>query len=125
MLGSKLKLTNKVYGALKAIALVILPAAATLYFALAKTWHLPYQQDVIGSIAALNTFLGTVLHISSATYVPPTDGSLVIDKGNPAKDVYSLQLSTPVEDLAGKKTFTLGVVPRVPVTPPVSVPPSS
>jgi hypothetical protein len=120
-----MKLSNKVYGFLKAFTLIVLPAAGTFYFTMAATWHLPHQQDVVGSIAALTTFLGTVLHISSATYKPPTDGNLVIDKSHPDKDVYSLELSTAVEELAGKSQITLGVGPKKPITPPVPIPPSS
>ena len=63
-----MKMTNKVYDALKWIAQYLLPAAGTLYFALAATWGLPYGEQVVGTITAVDTFLGVVLGISSATY---------------------------------------------------------
>ena len=59
---------NKVYDTLKWIALILLPAVGTLYFALANIWSLPYPQEVVGTITAIDAFLGAVLGISSAQY---------------------------------------------------------
>lgn len=61
-------MTNKVYDVLKEIAIVWLPAIGTLYFALAGIWGLPYGEQVVGTITAVDTFLGVVLHISNARY---------------------------------------------------------
>lgn len=61
-------LKNKVYDILKWIALVVLPAIATLYFALAGIWHLPYGEEVVGTITAIDTFLGAILQISTNNY---------------------------------------------------------
>lgn len=61
-------MSNKVYDILKWIALVVLPALGTLYFALASIWGLPYGQEVVGTITAIDTFLGALLGISSAQY---------------------------------------------------------
>lgn len=102
-------MSNKTYNALKLVALVILPALGTLYFALAGIWGLPYAEKIVGSITAVDTFLGVVLHLSSSSYKPAEDGQLVVDKSHPEKDVYSLQLSTPVEDLEQKDYVHLKV----------------
>ena len=59
---------SKVYDTLKAIALVWLPAIATLYFALAGIWGLPYAEQIVGTITALDTFLGVILGISNSAY---------------------------------------------------------
>lgn len=59
---------NKTYDVLKYIAQVVLPALGTLYFALAGIWGLPYGEQVVGTITALDTFLGALLHVSSNTY---------------------------------------------------------
>lgn len=59
---------NKTYDVLKYIAQVVLPALGTLYFALAGIWGLPYGEQVVGTITALDTFLGALLHVSSSTY---------------------------------------------------------
>lgn len=63
-----MKLSNKTYDILKWIAQYLLPAAGTLYFALAQIWGLPYGEQIVGTIAAVDTFLGVILGISSANY---------------------------------------------------------
>ena len=63
-----LKLTNKTYDILKYIAQYILPACGTLYFALAGIWNLPYGEQIVGTITAIDTFLGVLLGISTNTY---------------------------------------------------------
>lgn len=61
-------MSNKVYDILKAIALIWLPALGTLYSMLAGIWGLPYAEEIVGTIVALDTFLGAVLGISTAQY---------------------------------------------------------
>lgn len=63
-----MKMSNKVYDILKWIALILLPALSTLYFALAGIWGLPYAEQIVGTIVALDTFLGAILHISTSKY---------------------------------------------------------
>lgn len=63
-----MKITNKTYDILKWIAMILLPAIGTLYFALAGIWDLPYGEQVIGTITAVDTFLGALLGISTAQY---------------------------------------------------------
>lgn len=59
---------SKVYDVLKWIALFFLPAIATLYFALSGIWGLPYGEQIVGTITAVDTFLGAILGISSINY---------------------------------------------------------
>lgn len=61
-------MSNKMYDVLKWIAMVFLPAIATLYFALAGIWGFPYGEEVVGTITAVDTCLGVLLGISSAQY---------------------------------------------------------
>lgn len=61
-------MTNKVYDVLKWIAQFFLPAAGTLYFALSSIWGLPYGEQIVGTITAVDAFLGAVLGISSISY---------------------------------------------------------
>ena len=61
-------MSNKMYDVLKWIALVFLPAAATLYFALAGIWGFPYGEEIVGTITAVDTFLGVLLGITSVQY---------------------------------------------------------
>lgn len=59
---------DKVYDVLKAIAMIILPALGTLYFALAGIWGWPYAEQIVGTITAIDTFLGVILGISTMQY---------------------------------------------------------
>lgn len=61
-------MNNRVYDVLKWIAMILLPAIGTLYFALAGIWNFPCAEQVVGTITAIDTFLGVVLGISSAQY---------------------------------------------------------
>ena len=61
-------MNNKTYDILKWIAQYGLPAVGTLYFALAGIWNLPYGEEVVGTITALDAFLGVLLGISTAQY---------------------------------------------------------
>lgn len=67
-------MSNKVYDKLKWIAMYLLPALGTLYFALAGIWGLPYGEEIVGTITATDTFLGVVLGISNAQYKKRVDG---------------------------------------------------
>lgn len=61
-------LGDSAYNKLKQSTTVVLPALGALYFALAQIWHLPKAEEVVGSIAALNTFLGVLLGVSTRSY---------------------------------------------------------
>lgn len=61
-------MTNKTYDILKYFAQIILPALATLYFALAQIWQLPLAEQVVGTITAIDAFLGAILKISTDAY---------------------------------------------------------
>lgn len=61
-------LTDKTYDILKWVALVLLPALGTLYFALAGIWGFPYGEQIVGTITAIDTFLGVILGISTVQY---------------------------------------------------------
>jgi hypothetical protein len=61
-------MTNKTYDILKFIAQIFLPALGTLYFALAGIWGLPYGEQIVGTITAIDTFLGAILKISTNQY---------------------------------------------------------
>lgn len=61
-------LNNKVYDILKKIAQIWLPALASLYFAIAQIWGLPYAEQIVGTITAIDAFLGALLGISTIQY---------------------------------------------------------
>ena len=70
-------MSNKCYDVLKYIAQIVLPALGTLYFALAKIWQFPYGAEIVGTITAVDAFLGAMLKISTDQYnqslKPPED----------------------------------------------------
>ena len=63
-----MKMSNKAYDVLKWIAQILLPALGTLYFALSQIWGLPYGEEIVGTITAIDIFLGVLLGISTEKY---------------------------------------------------------
>lgn len=61
-------ISNKTYDVLKWIAQIFLPAIGTLYFALAGIWGFPYGEQIVGTITAIDAFLGAILGISTKMY---------------------------------------------------------
>lgn len=61
-------MSNKTYDILKYIAQVVIPAVGTLYFALAGIWGFPYGEQIVGTLTAIDTFLGVLLRISTMQY---------------------------------------------------------
>lgn len=54
-------MSNKVYDTLKFTALVVLPLAGSLYFGFGQIWNFPLMEEVMGSIAVLDTALGVLI----------------------------------------------------------------
>lgn len=65
-------MSDKVYNVLKYVALIVLPAIGTLYSALAGVWGFPYGDQIVSTILAVDTFLGALLGITSASYKKKT-----------------------------------------------------
>lgn len=63
-----MRLSNKTYDMLKWVAQILLPALGTLYFALSSIWGLPYADKIVGTITAVDAFLGIILGISTTQY---------------------------------------------------------
>lgn len=63
-----MKMSNKVYDVLKYVAQIVLPALGTLYFALASIWGFPYGEQIVGTITAVDAFLGAILKLSTNAY---------------------------------------------------------
>lgn len=60
--------SDKTYDVVKWIAQYLLPALGTLYAALSGLWGLPYGEQIVGTISAIDVFLGVLLGISTANY---------------------------------------------------------
>ncbi len=63
-----MSMSNEMYDRLKWVAQILLPAIGTLYFAVAAIWGLPFGEQVVGTVTAVDTFLGIILGISSSQY---------------------------------------------------------
>lgn len=61
-------MSNKTYDILKWVAQIALPAVGTLYAAVAGIWGFPYGEEIVGTILAVDTFLGALLQVSTAKY---------------------------------------------------------
>lgn len=68
-----MKMSNEAYDVLKFVAQVALPAAGTLYFALAGIWRFPYGEEIVGTVTAIDAFLGVLLGISTSNYKRETE----------------------------------------------------
>lgn len=107
-----MKLRNETYDVLKWIAQIVLPAAGTLYFALSTIWGLPFGEQVVGTITAVDAFLGALLGLSAQKYIKSDDfgdGTLKIDMTDPEKDTYRLDFNTPLDQVPKKKTVSFKV----------------
>ena len=105
-------LSNATYERLKFLALVFLPALSTLYFALGALWGFPNIEQVVGSIAALDTFLGVILRISTNTYNASPDkyvGAMNIMTNDDGVKLYSLELNSDPNELDAKKSITFKI----------------
>lgn len=63
-----MKMSNNTYDILKYIALICLPALVALVASLGEIWGIPYSVQIAATIAAIDTFLGACLQVSSANY---------------------------------------------------------
>lgn len=69
-----MKMDNKTFDILKYIAQYFLPALGTLIFAICSIWHLPYGEQIVGTITAIDAFLGALLGISTYNYKKDIQG---------------------------------------------------
>lgn len=120
-------LSDQFYNVLKHVAAVGLPAVATLYFALAQIWHFPHAEQVLGTIASVNAFVGALVGFSTLTYnnsdVRYVGALDVTDNG--LKKIYSLNLNATPEHLETLPSATFKVNPVQSVAPdPIGNPPT-
>jgi hypothetical protein len=105
---------NKMYDVLKFVSMVALPAGTALYFGLAQLWSWDHTAQIVGSLALVSTFLGSVLQLSSVKYnnsPAGTDGYLAAkgldpDTGNPDLKLIFTKLPNELMD---KKNVRLKV----------------
>lgn len=107
----KFTIPSAVYDVLKPFALVVLPALSTLYVALGAIWGLPNVKEVVGTITAIDTFLGAALGISTKNFVAGRgiyDGHVSVVR-TPESTKYLLELDYDPELILTKKRIVLSV----------------
>src|SRR3954452_6553873 len=102
-------MTNSLYDKLKLVAQILLPALATLYFALNELWGLPSTAQVIGTIVAVDALLGVLLYISASRYHAGTAGGELIVKELDDKKIFSLELNGDPELLETRDEVTFRI----------------
>lgn len=103
-------ISNRTYDVLKKVAQYWLPALGTLYFALAGIWGLPYGEQIVGSIVAVDIFLGVILGYSTAKYNKSDakfDGAMNVDYS--ADQEFKLEFKEELPDLVDQDEITLKV----------------
>ena len=61
-------ISNRLFDVLKWVAIVALPALATLVKVVCAIWNLPYGEQISTTITAIATFLGALLAVSTGIY---------------------------------------------------------
>lgn len=93
------------YNKLKFVAQILLPALGSLYFTIGELWHLAKTAEVVGTISAVDLFLGLILGVSTKMYQRGiTRGEIVI---NEAEETAKLALDSA--DLQGKHSAKLNI----------------
>jgi hypothetical protein len=114
-------LSGKTYDFLKFVAQILLPALGTLYAALAATWTLPASEQVVGTVLAVDTFLGVVLGISTAQYrasnalvaaTGENDGTMTIHRYDDDHGMFELNFPDHPTELMKKDRVVLKVETR-------------
>jgi putative holin Dp-1 len=107
-------LSNKVYDGLKFLAMILLPALASLYFALAPIWNLPNAESVVGTITVVDTFLGGLLKVSNKSYDASEskyDGDIHVE-ATPEGKKLTLALNGDPDTLDSQKQIVFKVVKK-------------
>lgn len=112
-------LSNVWYKRFKFVALVVLPALGALYFSIAQIWGLPAAEQVVGTIVALDTFLGLLVKAAESSYDKvqenaPTlyDGNIIKTQSGDGRLVYAIEFETreQQENAHGKDALLLKLV---------------
>lgn len=104
-------LSSSLYNQLKFVAQILLPALGTLYFTVAGIWGLPAAEQVVGTIVAVDAFLGVILQISSSKYnqVDRVQGGVIKIDELDDKKLFSLELEGDPEALEDKQEVVFKV----------------
>lgn len=107
-------MSDDVFKTLEYITRVVLPAVATLYAALGSLWGLPNVTAVVGTIVAVDTFLGVLLGLAMKSYDASEakfDGNIVVMNTQDGGKTFSLELDKNPDELAEMDKIVFKVVP--------------
>lgn len=113
-------LPNKVYDVLKPLATTVLPGVAALYLALAGIWDLPDAEQVSGTVAAVNVFLGILLSLSSSSHKAlqnsdaKYDGEFLVEDTDKGQNLRLLSVDYDALNTKSELTFKLNAPPPPP-----------
>lgn len=96
--------SDTLYDTLKWFATSILPGLSALYAGLGVLWGFPNIEQIVGTIAAVNVFLGLIVQRSSSQYKKSDagyDGEVVITPSEDG-DSFRLVLETPLDEAKEK-----------------------
>jgi hypothetical protein len=102
-------LNDAIYGKVKWLIVVVIPAVGTLYFALAKIWDLSSGEQILGTLLAVQAFLGVIFAISTSQYNNSDtkyDGAIVQTKTSTGTQA-SLEFNEHPADILEKKDQVL------------------
>lgn len=74
-----MKMNSKTFDVLKWVAMLALPALATLISTVGSIWGLPYTEEISRTVVAVNAALAAVLGISSANYYKDQEPKTMLD----------------------------------------------
>jgi hypothetical protein len=103
---------SDLYDRAKWLAQIGLPAVATLYFALSGIWGIPGAEKVVGSITAVDLFLGALLGIASKNYAKSEarfDGDILVSTNEDGAKVMTLDLGKDPVQLSDQQVITFRV----------------
>lgn len=112
---AKPTLSDEAYGLVRLLTTVYLPGLSTLYFALSSIWGLPAAEQVVGTIAAVNVFLGLVLAQSRKNYNDSDNpagrfvGDVSVVKGQSGAEMVNLEFNQPPAQVLAQPEIKLKV----------------
>lgn len=105
-------LNDRTYEILEWVARVLLPAVATLYGTLGSIWGLPNVTAVVGTIVAVDAFLGVFLGFAQKSYDNSSakyDGNIIVMGTPDGGKTFSLELDKNPDELAEMNTIKFKV----------------
>jgi hypothetical protein len=111
---AKPSLGNFSYDVLQNLTRVILPGLSALYAALGAIWGFPNVEQIVGTVAALNVFLGLVATVSHKNYVKANSGfdGQVLTTTDDEGTSFRLVLETPLDEAVKNGQVVFKVAPE-------------